>query len=72
MWRWHNRRCVWDKVAPDWAGEEEWSIDKEKCQAIEDKRDFITFYTAECQSIRLCTGQELETRNGKLNVKNQE
>ena len=50
MWRWHNRGCVWDKVAPERAGEEEWSIDKEKCQAIEDKRDFTTFYTAGCQT----------------------
>ena len=72
MWSWHNRGCVWDKVAFEWAGKEEWSIDKETCQANEDKRDLITFYTAGCQNIRLCTGQELETRNGKLNVKNQE
>ena len=72
MWCWHNRRCVWDKVASEWAGEEEWSIDKEKYQAIEDKRDFITFYTAGCQNIQLCTGRKLETRNGKLNVKHQE
>ena len=23
-WRWHNRGCVWDKTAADWAGMEGW------------------------------------------------
>ena len=25
MWSWHNRRCVWDKLATEWAGKEEWT-----------------------------------------------
>ena len=65
MWGWHNRRYVWDKVASEWAGEEEWSIDKEKYQAIEDKRDFITFHTAGCQNIQLCTGRKLGDKKRK-------
>ena len=28
-WRWHNRGCVWDKIASDWAGHEEWSNNRQ-------------------------------------------
>ena len=24
MWGWHNRGCVWDEVATEWAGNEDW------------------------------------------------
>ena len=43
MWGWHNRGCVWNKVASECAGEEQWSSKREQCQTIEDKRAFITF-----------------------------
>ena len=43
MWGWHNRGCVWDKVATCWAGKEECASKRRKCQTIEDKRDFIAF-----------------------------
>ena len=23
MWGWHNRGCVWDKIASEWSGKEE-------------------------------------------------
>ena len=28
-WVWHNRGCVWDKIASDWAGHEEWSNNRQ-------------------------------------------
>ena len=30
-------------VASEWAGKEEWSSKKEKCQTVEEKTDVITF-----------------------------
>ena len=38
---WHNRGCVWDKIASGWSGKEEWSIEKKKCHTAEDKRDLL-------------------------------
>ena len=34
-WVWHNRGCVWDKLATDDAGKEDW-ISKRKYDALED------------------------------------
>ena len=41
--KWHNSGCVWDNVASEWAGGEEWSKKGRKCQIVEDKRYFDTF-----------------------------
>ena len=30
-WRWHNRGCVWTKIASEWAGNDEWSIKRKRC-----------------------------------------
>ena len=42
MWEVHNRGCVGDKIAPEWAGEEEWSNKRRSCQNSVDKIDFVT------------------------------
>ena len=34
---------MWDKVASEWAGREEWSSKRKRCLTAEDRRDFITF-----------------------------
>ena len=38
-WRWHNRGCVWAKLASEWAGDEDWA---EMTSAV-DMREFVTF-----------------------------
>ena len=43
MWRWHNRGCVWDKVATEWVRDEEWISKRVRCQTLEEKRKFVTF-----------------------------
>ena len=49
-WNWHNRVCVWDIVASEWAGKEEWSDKKQKrCFTDEVKTDFITFGNAQIE-----------------------
>ena len=42
-WGWHNRECVWDKVAAEWAGKEEWCCKRIRCQNLEEKQRFVTF-----------------------------
>ena len=42
-WRWHTRGCVWDKLATEWAGDEDWTSKRTKCQAPEDKKRFVAF-----------------------------
>ena len=34
--------CVWDKVATEWAGDEDWICKRARCQAIQGKRRFVT------------------------------
>ena len=41
-WRWHNRGCVWYKIASEWSGAVEWSEERKKCQNAVDKCDFVT------------------------------
>ena len=36
---------MWDKIASEWSGGEEWCIKRKRCQKAEDKRDFVTFAT---------------------------
>ena len=43
MSRWHNRGCVWDHIASEWSGEEEWSVKRKRCQGVEDNMDSVTF-----------------------------
>ena len=42
-WWWHNRGCVWDKIASERAGQEEWSNKRRRCQNSVDKRACVTF-----------------------------
>ena len=37
------RGCVWDKLATEWAGDEDWTSKRAKYQPIEDKKRFVTF-----------------------------
>ena len=30
MWRWHNRGRFWDKVAAEWAGNDDWTNERER------------------------------------------
>ena len=38
-----DRGCVWDKVATEWAGDEDWACERARCQTVEDKKRFVTF-----------------------------
>ena len=59
---WHNRGCVWDKVATDWAGDEDWTRERKRCQTMEDKKRFVT------SALRSVTHSTMRrTRNGKKN-----
>ena len=40
-WGCHNWGCVWDKIASEWVGAEEWC--EKKCGSGIDKRDFVTY-----------------------------
>ena len=42
-WRWHNRGNVWDRIATDWAGEEDWMRARRRKNTLEDKYQFVTF-----------------------------
>ena len=42
-WGWHNLGCVWDKIASEWVGAEEWSDKRRRCQDAVSKRDIVTF-----------------------------
>ena len=37
MWRWHNRCCVWDKVATEWVRDEECISKRVRCQTLKEK-----------------------------------
>ena len=34
---------MWDKIASEWAGNEEWCNKRRRCKNSMDKRDFVTF-----------------------------
>ena len=36
---WHNRGCVWDKLATEWAGKEDWTGKRVICHALEDQKN---------------------------------
>ena len=38
-----KRGCVWDKVATEWAGNEDWICNRMRCHGLEDKKRFVTF-----------------------------
>ena len=42
-WRWHNRGCVWGKLATEWAGKDDWMNKRSSCPELEDKKRFVTF-----------------------------
>ena len=42
-WSWHNRGHVWDKIATEWAGKEDWMSERKKKGALADKNKFATF-----------------------------
>ena len=37
QWRWHNRGCVWDKIASEWAGAEDWRDNRRRRGSTWDK-----------------------------------
>ena len=39
----HNRLSVWDIMATDWAGDEDWMSKRENSYALGDKTNFVTF-----------------------------
>ena len=43
MWSWHNRGCVWDKVAADWSGDKDWTCETARCQTVEDEKRCVLF-----------------------------
>ena len=41
-WRWHNRGYVWDKIATEWAGEEDWMRARKRKNALEENYQVVT------------------------------
>ena len=62
MWSWHNRGCVWDKVAAEWAEMRTGFVKEQDARQlkIEDEKRFVTFAL---QSVKLSTIPR--TRTGK-------
>ena len=42
-WEWHKRGCVWEKLASEWAWDEDWRSERHRCQNAVNKRDVVTF-----------------------------
>ena len=42
MWSWHNRGCVWDTVATNWACDEDWACKRESARQLK-IRKIVTF-----------------------------
>ena len=42
LWRWHDRGCVWDKVATEWA-RNDCASKRERCQTLDDEKTFVIF-----------------------------
>ena len=42
-WGWHNRGNVWDKIATDWAGREDWTRERKVKSTLDDLYKFVTF-----------------------------
>ena len=61
-WRWHNRGNVWDKIATDWAGKEDWMSPRKKRYALADETQFVTFAL---DSVKLSTVQRKAKGEGK-------
>ena len=40
--KWHNRGNVWDKIATDWAGEDDWISKRKNRTSSADKKKFVT------------------------------
>ena len=43
QWRWHNRGNVWDKIATEWAGKEDWTGARTMKSTLADEYKFVTF-----------------------------
>ena len=41
-WKRHNRGNVWDKIASDWAGTEDWINKRKNKTSVADKTEFVT------------------------------
>ena len=41
-WKWHNRGIVWDKIATDWAGDDDWISKRKNKASVVDKTEFVT------------------------------
>ena len=37
-----KRGCVWEKLASEWAWDEDWRSERHRCQSPVDKRDVVT------------------------------
>ena len=40
---WHNRGNVWDKIATEWAGKDDWMRTRSMKSTLDDKYQFVTF-----------------------------
>ena len=61
-WGWHNRGNVWDKLATDWAGKEEWMIERKVKSTLVDKYRFVT---SALDSVKLSTVHRRKLVEGK-------
>ena len=56
-WGWHNRGDVWDKIATEWAGKEDWMRARKMKSSPTGKYQFVTFVL---HSVKLSTALRKE------------
>ena len=61
-WKWHTRGHVWDKIATDWAGEDDWISKRKNKKSMVDKTEFVTFVL---DSMKLSTARSKMKGKGK-------
>ena len=64
-WAWHNRGCVWDKIATDWACKTDWMSERKKNFALTDTTIIATF-TLECVKV---SGKKVDGGQSSTRVK---
>ena len=64
-WAWHNRGCVWDKIATDWACKTDWMSERKKFFSLTDTTIIATF-TLECVKV---SGKKVDGGQSSKRVK---
>ena len=49
---WHNRGCVWDKIASEWSGKHDWSSKRKKVPDGGGEKMFRDLFDVMCKTSR--------------------